>query len=77
MEEIWSHDIIIAMASFVSDSLSKIQSSPVNNVHRLQRIHRYNVLFLKSLFHVMENSRSGYNVLSLQYTFSDPPGSTL
>ena len=39
------------------------------NVPRLQRIHRYNVLFPRSRFHVMENSRSGYNVLSLQRIF--------
>ena len=38
------------------------------NVPRLQRIHRYNVLVPRSRFHVMENSRSGYNVLSLQRT---------
>ena len=38
------------------------------NVPRLQRIHRYNVLFPRSRFHVMENCRSGYNVLSLQCT---------
>ena len=31
----------------------------------LQSIHRYNVLFPRSRFHVMENSRSRYNVLSL------------
>ena len=35
----------------------------------LQRIHRYNVLFPRSRFHVMEKTRSGYNVLSLQLTF--------
>ena len=40
---------------------------------RSQRIHHYNVLFLRSRFHVMENSRSGYNVLSLQRTFFRPP----
>ena len=39
----------------------------------LQRIHRYNVLFPWSRFHVMENSRSGYNVLSLQRTFFRHP----
>ena len=44
------------------------------NVPLLQRIHRYNVLFPRSRFHVMENSRSGYNVLSLQRTFFDPLG---
>ena len=48
---------------------------PVGEIHRriccvyshvaLQRIHLYNVLFPRSRFHVMENSRSGYNVLSL------------
>ena len=36
------------------------------NVPRLQRIHRSNVLFPRSRFHVMKNSRSEYNVLSLQ-----------
>ena len=39
----------------------------------LQRIHRYNVLFSRSRFYVMENSRTGYNVLSLQRTFFRPP----
>ena len=43
------------------------------NVPSLQRIHRYNVLFPRSRFQVMENSRSGYNVLSLQRT-SNPMG---
>ena len=40
---------------------------------RLQRIYRYNVLSPRSPFHVMENSRSGYNELSLQRTFFQPP----
>ena len=44
------------------------------NVPRLQRIHRYNVLLPKSRFHVMENSGSGYNVLSLQRTSIRPLG---
>ena len=38
----------------------------------LQRIHRYNVLSPRSRFHVVENSRSGYNVLSLQRIFFRP-----
>ena len=41
------------------------------NVPRLQRIHRYNVLFHRFRFNVMGNSRSAYNVL-----FSYPPEST-
>ena len=52
-----------------------VQSS--YNVPRLQRIHCYNVRFLRSRFYVMEHSQSGYNVLSLQRSFFRFPGSTL
>ena len=48
-------------SSHVNRELSKWLYSRV----ALQRIPRYNVHFPRSLFHVMENSRSGYNVLSL------------
>ena len=54
---------------FTGDSYSRVALQRT----RLQRIHRYNVLFPRSRFHVMENSRFGYNVLSFQRTFFRPP----